>query len=65
MRGAWESTGKRARSMRLVLFVVGGALAGFLYYRFVGCRTGACPLTGNPFIATFYGAFLGLLLARS
>lgn len=51
--------------MRLASFVLGGAAAGFLYYRFVGCRTGACPLTGNPFIATFYGAFMGFLLARS
>ena len=52
------------RTMRLILFVLGGAAAGFLYYRFVCCRTGACAITGNPFIATFYGAFIGFLLAR-
>ncbi len=41
--------------------VVGGAL-GFAYYYFVGCRTGSCPLTGNPYISTLYGSALGALL---
>jgi hypothetical protein len=47
--------------IRLVLFVIAGAAAGFAYYRFVGCRTGFCPLTGNPIISTLYGALVGYL----
>ncbi len=50
--------------LRTVLFVVGGALVGLLYYRLVGCRSGACPITGNPYVSTLYGAVLGFLLAR-
>jgi hypothetical protein len=46
----------------LIGVVVGGGL-GFVYYRFVGCATGACPLTSNPVISTLYGAMMGLLLA--
>lgn len=40
-----------------------GGLAGFLYYRFVGCVSGACPITSNPLVATPYGAVIGVLLA--
>ena len=50
--------------LRTGLFVIGGALAGFLYSHFIGCRTGACPLTSNPYISTLYGAAVGLLMAR-
>lgn len=42
--------------------LLGGA-GGFLYYKFIGCRTGMCPLTGNPWISTLYGALIGALIA--
>lgn len=40
--------------------VIGGGL-GFLYYKFVGCAAGTCPITSNPLHSTLYGAVLGLL----
>jgi hypothetical protein len=42
-------------------FIAGGAVLGFGYYKLVGCRTGACPITANPFVATLYGALMGFL----
>ena len=39
-----------------------GALLGFIYYRIVGCSTGSCPLTSNPWISTLYGAVMGFIL---
>ncbi|HOC56907.1 MAG TPA: DUF6132 family protein [Verrucomicrobiota bacterium] len=44
--------------------IVGGGL-GFAFYRFVGCSTGTCPLTSNPFISTLYGGLVGALIASS
>ncbi len=44
--------------------LVGGGL-GFLYYKFVGCSTGACPLTSNPFVSTVYGMVVGALIAST
>jgi len=49
-------------------FVLGGLVGGgfgFAYYKFVGCSTGACPLTSHPVISTIYGAVIGVLIATS
>ena len=40
-----------------------GALVGFGLYKFVGCRTGVCPLTGNPWIATILWGLIGAFVA--
>lgn len=42
-----------------------GGAAGFGYYRFVGCRSGVCPIWSNPWISTGYGAIFGLLVATA
>jgi hypothetical protein len=39
-----------------------GLIGGFLYYRFVGCVSGACLITSNPYISTLYGGVLGALI---
>jgi hypothetical protein len=44
--------------------VVGGGL-GLAGCKFIGCSSGACPLTSNPWISTIYGAVLGVLVATS
>lgn len=42
-----------------VVGVVLGAIAGYLYWRFVGCTSGTCPITSSPFMSTVWGALLG------
>lgn len=39
-----------------------GALGGYLYYRTVGCSTGACAITSNPYISTLWGGVTGYLI---
>jgi hypothetical protein len=48
-----------------VASAVGGGVLGFAYYKLVGCRTGACPITSSPYISTLYGALLGYLIGTS
>lgn len=44
-----------------ILPVVLGATGGYLYYSFVGCVSGTCPITSNPWLSTAYGALVGLV----
>jgi hypothetical protein len=39
-----------------------GAIAGFLYWKYIGCLTGTCAITSNPIRSTVYFAFMGALL---
>ena len=51
--------------LKLILGVVVGGGLGFAYYKFIGCATGACPLTRHPVISSISGAVLGALMATS
>ena len=41
------------------LYVLLGGVGGFAYYYFIGCASGSCPITSNPYISTGYGALIG------
>jgi Family of unknown function (DUF6132) len=42
--------------------VIIGAIAGYLYFFYVGCSSGSCAITSKPFNSTLYGALIGGLL---
>ena len=42
--------------------VVVGAIAGYLYYYYVGCASGTCSITSKPLNSTLYGAAMGGLV---
>ncbi len=46
----------------LVLGVFVGAIAGFLYWQYVGCSSGTCMITSKPVNSTVYGAVMGYLI---
>ncbi|MBN1637626.1 MAG: hypothetical protein JW866_01570 [Ignavibacteriales bacterium] len=45
-----------------ILVVLSGGLFGFGYYYFIGCNTGSCPITRNPYLSIFVGMILGIIL---
>lgn len=51
--------------LKIAIGAVLGAGLGFAYYKFIGCSSGACPLTSHPVVSTLYGAVLGGLIATS
>ena len=46
-----------------ILFGVLGAVGGYLYWYYVGCLTGTCPLKKVWYYDVFLGVLIGLLLA--
>jgi len=42
--------------------IVVGAIAGYLYYFYVGCTSGTCAITSKPLNSTLYGALMGGLV---
>lgn len=50
-----------------VLAIIGiilGAIGGYLYWHYIGCVSGTCPITSSPIMSTIWGALLaGLLLS--
>ena len=51
--------------LRILIGVVVGGSLGFGWYKLVGCSTGTCPLTSNPFTSTLFGMVMGVLIATS
>jgi hypothetical protein len=58
---SWQAT----MILKLIIGVLVGGGLGFAYFKFVGCSSGACPLTSHPVISTIYGAVLGAIIANS
>lgn len=50
------------KSKLLLIGAALGAIAGFLYWKYVGCLTGTCTITSNPIRSTLYFATTGTLV---
>jgi Family of unknown function (DUF6132) len=48
---------------RNLIGIILGAIAGFLYWNYVGCASGTCAITSKPLNSTLYGALMGYLAA--
>ena len=46
---------------KFILLFIGG-IGGFLYYKFIGCYSGSCPITSNPYLSVIFGALIVYLL---
>ena len=54
------------RNHRLtILGGVLGGMVGFMYYYFVGCANGTCPISSNPYMSTLWGLLIGGLFFNS
>ncbi|MCE5249573.1 DUF6132 family protein [bacterium] len=54
---------RRNSMLRMILGPLVGGILGFAYYKFIGCSSGACPITSSPWGSTLYGALIGFMIA--
>lgn len=45
-----------------IIGAVAGAIAGYLYWNYIGCLSGTCAITSKPLNSTLYFAMMGALL---
>lgn len=46
-----------------ILFITLGTIAGLLYWRFIGCTSGTCPITSHWYTSGAYGMLFGWLIS--
>jgi hypothetical protein len=44
---------------KTIVGLIIGAVAGYAYFALVGCSSGSCAITSNPWNSTLYGALMG------
>lgn len=54
-----EKISLKKRVLRISIGVTIGALLGYAYYYFIGCNSGSCPITSNPWSSILYGMVIG------
>ena len=50
------------RSVPEIIGAVIGGIGCFIYYYKVGCVSGTCPITSNPWLSILWGTLMGYLL---
>lgn len=51
--------------IKWVIALGGGAMAGFVYWYYIGCNSGSCAITSSPVNSSIYGAVMAALLLSS
>ncbi|WP_075602588.1 DUF6132 family protein [Saccharicrinis aurantiacus] len=58
----WDKI-KQQNWYKITFAILIGAGLGYAYYYFIGCSSGSCAITSNPWNSIGYGAFAGLILS--
>lgn len=63
--GKTQTAPEKKRFKFNILPVIGavvGAAGGYIYYIEVGCNSGSCAITSNPYLSMLWGAAVGYLV---
>lgn len=60
-----KTEGEFEKLMKIIYYIITliiGAAYGWLFYKFIGCRSGGWPITSNVWLSVILGALFGYLL---
>jgi len=58
----WKRRYLKVFTIFSIIGMVVGAIGGFIYYLKVGCSSGSCAISSNPYISTVWGIAMGYLV---
>lgn len=50
--------------VRMIIGAIAGSIVGMLYWNYVGCNNGTCPLTNTPFKTIAFFTIMGAVFTR-
>ena len=50
--------------LKYLILTIIGAVLGFAYYYFIGCRTGSCPIKSSALYMVLFGGIIGFLIGN-
>lgn len=50
------------KHLYIILFALAGAIAGFFYWKFIGCESGTCMIKSRWYLSTLWGGAFGYLV---
>lgn len=53
----------KPNTLKNIAGLIIGAISGFIYYKTIGCTSGGCAITSNPYMSILWGGVMGYLLA--
>jgi hypothetical protein len=57
-----KKTANNKRTVIITIGVITGGIAGYFYWKYVGCASGTCAITSVWHRSTMYGMLMGGLL---
>lgn len=55
-------TFKNKLIFRIIITVL-GVIAGYLYWRYIGCASGTCPIKSKWYLSSLYGGVFAYLIS--
>ncbi len=58
----WDKKYLKVFTLKSIIGTVIGLVGGYIYYIKIGCNSGSCPITSNPWMTLLWGGLMGYLL---